>query len=418
MHFFRTPRHLLVASLLLFAAFFRPQQAFALETDPWIVVLEGEALAGYSEISGRDGEFSSVDSWLVSPTLKMNDNLYWINVYNGEFNRSAQVVAQEEGGRQTETTQGHHLSTSLKYKVNEVWSLRPMFFADWIFVNETDDEDFSEGLYDYEDVGGGLESAWEFSRASSRQDEMRLGFRYVDREYPNYRSLLSLFDPNGALETDEKDLEGYKFNLGYDSRSKDAWSWGLEGIFFYKDYTDKKTINNNGIRTSDTREDFVEYVNVFVSHPIDQEWTFMLDGQFVFSDSNLDFYDTHNTLGLADDDLIGDYFDYYSFRVSPSFTYSRLWDKDRRFLFRIDYTFYSLNYPDRRAQNPLGRYLDEEQRDTQHTVSARVSVPVTANLSWVASGSYTTASSNQEYEAFYLYDYDLWTAVTGFSFKY
>jgi hypothetical protein len=168
MNFLARARSRFVALLLLAAVPSLPSAAFSAEKDPFIYVLEAELLGGYSEITGRDGEFSSIDRWLFSPTARLNDNLYWINVYNGDYNRSAQVVAQEEGGRQTETTQSHHIASSLKYEVNETWSLRPMFFADWNFVNETEDEDFGEGLYDYEDIGGGLESAWNWAARMRR----------------------------------------------------------------------------------------------------------------------------------------------------------------------------------------------------------------------------------------------------------
>jgi hypothetical protein len=396
-----------------------PVQASAISQDDIIYILEAESLGGYSEITDRDGEFSTMNKWLFSPTLRMSDSLHWINVYNGSYNRSAQVVAVEEGGRETQTTQAHHLSSAFKYDVNETWTLRPILFADWIFVNETEDEDFGDGLYDYRDLGAGLESQWTTLKTDTQENDVRLGFRYIDREYPNYRSLLSLFNPNGAVETNEKDLQGYKTNLGYRSRSRDDWSWGVEGIFFYKDYTDKKTIDRNGIlQAGDTREDFVEYLNVFASHPVNEDWTFGIDGQFAHSDSNLDFYDTHNTATLVDDNFVKDYFDYFSFLVRPSFTYNKLWDKDRNFSFTVDYSFYALHYPGRKAQNQAGAYQADDQQDYQHTVSGRVSVPINKYFSWVTYGSYTTAESNQEFESFYLYEYDLWTAVTGISFKY
>lgn len=375
-------------------------------------------MGGYSEIAGRDGTFSSIDSWLVSPTLKVNDDLYWINLYNGTFNRSAQVVATEEGGRQSETTQSHSLSTSLKYEIRDGWSIRPVLFADWIFVNETEDEDFGEGLYDYRQLGGGLESTWTTRKTDDREDDLRLGFRYLNREYPNYQSLLSLFNPNGAVETDEKDLRGYKFNLSHRSRAKNGWSAGLEGIFFYKDYTDKHTIDGNGILTGDGRQDFIEQINAFISHPLGSSWTFTLDGQAAFNQSNLDFYDTHNTAALADDNFVKDYFDYFSFLAKPSFTYARPWGDGKRLLWTTDYSFYALHYPGRKAQDPAGFYGADDQQDYVHTVSSKVSVPITQNVSWIAYGSYTVADSNQEFEAFYLYDYELWTAVTGVSFKY
>ena len=408
----------LFLSLSLFAVFIS-SLARAEEKSPFFYTLQGEALGGYSDIEGRDGQFASLDNWLFSPNWKLSDKLFFINSYNGSYDRSSQVVAQEEGGRQTDITQTHSLNTSLKYLVNDTWSLRPFFFADWVFVNETRDESFGEGLYDYRQLGGGLESAWILMKTETREDELKLGFRFLDREYPNYISLLSLFDRNGSIETNEKDLDGYKVNLSGESKTKDGWSWGLEGIFFYKDYTDKKTINSNGIRdTSDTREDFVEYVNVYASHPIANGWSWRVDGEFTANESNLDFYDTHNTPGFGDDDFIPDYFDYYSFEVKPSLLYEKQWDNDRRFFFTLDYTFNALFYNGRKAQNTAGRYGNEDERDYTHTVSGKTSVPLNKNISWVVYGTYTIADSNQDFESFYLYNYNLWTAVTGISIKY
>ncbi len=404
--------------LSLFAVFFT-SAASAEDKSPFFCTLQGEALGGYSDIEGRDGEFSSLDNWLFSPSWKLSDKLFFINSYNGSYNRSAQVVAQEEGGRQTDTTQTHSLNTSLKYFMDDKWSLRPFFFADWVFVNETRDESFGNGLYDYRQLGGGLESAWTLLKTDAREDELKLGFRYLDREYPNYISLLSLFDRNASIETNEKDLDGYKVNLSGESKMKDSWSWGLEGIFFYKDYTDKKTINSNSIRDmSSTREDFVEYVNVYASHPIANGWSWRLDGQFTANQSNLDFYDTHNSPSFGDDDFIPDYFDYYSFEIKPSLLYAKDWAEERRFFFTLDYTFNALLYDGRRAQDIAGRYTGNDERDYTHTMSSKTSVPINKNFSWVVYGSYTIADSNQDFESLYLYNYNLWTAVTGISIKY
>lgn len=411
-------KHRLILLTLTFSILMSPAIAFSADKSPFFYTLEAELLGGYSEVVGNGGKFSTIDSWLVSPNWKMNDSLFWINVYNGSYNRSAQVVAQEEGGRQTQETQTHSIATSFKYLINEKWSIRPLFFADWVLINETNNESFGDGLYDYNQLGGGIESTWETFNSADREDNLRLGFRYLKREYPNYQSLLSLFNPNGSVETNEKDLDGYKFNLTYGSKSRSDWSWGLEGIFFYKDYTDKKTVNSNGIRTSDTREDFVEGLNAHVSRPINDSFVFRLDGQFQATQSNLDFYDTHNTLAFTDDDFVKDYFDNFSFVLKPSLTYFQKWDDDKRFVATVDYSFNALHYTGRKAQNTASRYQADDQQDYIHTFSGKVHVPVNSHISWVTFGSYSIAESNQDFESFYLYTYDLWTAVTGISFKY
>ena len=408
----------LAALVFLAAGILLAPLAWAENASPLILVLEGEALGGYSKSSGNSGTGSTIDHWLVSPTLKLNESLYWINLYNGSYNHSAQVVAQEEGGRRAQTIQQHNLATSLKYNVNDTWSLRPLFFADWVFVNETKNESFGKGLYDYRDIGGGIESTWITLKTEEQLDELRLGFRYLEREYSNYKSLLSLFNPNGSVETNEKDLDGYKVNLSRDVHSKKGWSWGLEGIFFYKDYSDKKTIDSNGIRTRDERADTVEYLNANISHALCAGWRFRLDAQASFNQSNLDFYDTRNTATFGDDTYLPDYFDYSSFLAKPSFTYAKDLGEEKNFIFTVDYSFDVLLYSSRKAQNSSGIYGSEDERDYTHTFSGRTSYSLTKNISWVTYGSYTIAESNQEFENFYLYSYDLWTAVTGVSLKF
>lgn len=404
--------------LLLLVCFQLNSDVLLAANDRFFYVLEGEALGGYSKTEGHSGTGSTLDNWLFSPTLELDDKNYWINLYNGFYNHSAQVVAQEEGGRSAQTTMGHSLTTSLKHEISDTWSIRPLLFADWVFVSETEDESLGDGLYDHRDLGAGIESTWLLFQSKERVEDVRLGFRYLDREYENYQSLLSQFNPNGSVETNEKDLSGYKLNLSRELRSQDGWSWGLEGIFFYKDYTDKKTINSNGIRTGEGREDTIEYLNAHVSHAINADWAFRLDGQVAFNQSNLDFYDTHNTATFADDNFIKDYYDYTSFLVKPTFVYTRNLGEQGNFIFTVDYTFNAILYSGRKAQNTGGVYSSEDEEDYTHTVSAKTSYPVTKNVSWVVYGSYTVGDSNQEFETFYLYNYDLWTAVTGVSVKF
>ncbi|HXV18690.1 MAG TPA: hypothetical protein VD883_01270, partial [Candidatus Omnitrophota bacterium] len=200
-------------TLLIAAAAFcliLPGQAHALSKDPVLWLAEAQFLGGYSQIESKDGLGSIVSDWLVSPTIKLADNQRWINVYSGSYNRTSQVVAQDEGNREADETQNHAITTALKHNVTDTWSLRPHFYADWVFVKETNDESFGDGLYDYHEVGGGVESAWITFSSKDREDQARAGFQAFKREYPNYRSLIYLFDPNSAAEENEKDLWGYK----------------------------------------------------------------------------------------------------------------------------------------------------------------------------------------------------------------
>ena len=392
--------------------------ASAFEKEKFFGFANGEFLGGYSQVEDRDGIGTAVDRWELSPNYKSSDTFYWLNVYNGSYDRSSQVVAQEEGPRLTQETQTHSLSTAFKIYVDPDWSLRPTFFSDWVFVSETRDEDFGDGLYDYHDLGGGLESVRVLSKTESGRHELRAGYRFFEREYPNYQSLLYIFNSNASPETNEKDFAGHKFNLGYDVMNREEWSWGIEGIMLYKDYHDKRTINSDGALQNDTREDFLSYLNVNVSHAINEKWRFRLDGRLVNNESNLDFNDTHSTSTLGDDDFVSDYFDYTLALARPTFTYSNLLGEDRTLVFSASYALQFQHYPGRTAQDVTGDYTAEEQEDWSHTLSTRFSYPLTKNWAWVSTASYSTVSSNQDYQATYLYSYDMWSVLTGVSVSY
>lgn len=412
--------HKTIYFLALFS-FLACPRALALEKDSFFYLLDGQFLGGYSKISGKQGQASTADQWSLSPNLQLIKGvLYWINVYNGSYNRTSQVTSQEEGGQQTQSTQSHNLTTAFKYHINKNWSVRPLFFAGWNYVNETKDESFGNGLYDYRDIGGGLESTWLLHASKSSSDQIVAAFRYFDRHYPNYSSLLSLFDPRSQVaEEHEKDFTGYKHSLSYDNINSTEWSWGAEGILLYKDFDDKRTIDLNGIRSVDeTRQDTLSNLNLYVSHPISPQWRWRLYGQFALNLGNLDFYDTHNTTSLTDDTFVADYFDYYSLMMKPSLVYQKEIIKDKNLVVSGAYSFTAVHYPGRKVQNTSGIYQSDEEQDYSHTFSSQLNYPLTKYVSWVTVGSYTIADSNQEYEAFYLYSYDSWTAVTGFSFKY
>lgn len=419
---FRTlARPLLAFTLLTLGVAQTPgsAQEQARERERFFYFLEGDLMGGYSKIQGREGLFAASGRWLASPVVRLWDRFHWINLYTGSYDRQSQVVAQEEGGRQSEETLTHSYSSAFRWQFAEGWTARPHFFSDWAFVKETDDEDLGDGLYDYRDLGGGLELARALSETETSRSEVRTGLRVFEREYENYVSLVSLFDPNGSPETREKDFIGYKWNAGLQSDRKDGWSAGAEYIFLYKDFTDKRTIDANGIRSgSETREDFVHYLNFNASHPLSSELRFRLDVLLSANDSNLDFYDTRNTASLADDTFVPDYFDYLSATIGPSIGWRREISKERFAEMIFGYSYTILRYTDRKAQNAAGVYGTSDEEDDKHVLSARVSWPVTANLSWIGSFSYTMADSNQKFEDFYLYNYDSWTALSGLSFRY
>jgi len=83
-----------------------------------------------------------------------------------------------------------------------------------------------------------------------------------------------------VTQTHEKDFDGYKVNLSYDAQNYHDLSFGVEGILLYKDFSDSHTINSNGILSTDSyRQDYLSYLNLYATHPINDWLDWRLDLQ-------------------------------------------------------------------------------------------------------------------------------------------
>ncbi len=386
---------------------------------PYVFLLDAESLAGYSEVGGAsDGDFSTQNRWLTSLGIKSDPSMLWIGAYNGSYDRTNLFIAQEEGARQSTKLMTNNFSLALKKNFSETFVVRPVFFYNVVWVEETADETLGDGLYDYEDLGGGFENAHTFD-AEQKAKTLTYGFQAFQRSYPNFTSLLSAFDPNLSVETDEKDFVGYKGTAGWEAPVFGDVRGALGYTLLYKDYTDKLTINRNGIRQGDSRADIYQEVTGSLFQKLRDWITVGVSSGVSHNDSNLDFYDTRNTAGLADDRFFEDYYDYFSFDVAPTVIFFRKMDSEGKLnaQLQLTYTFEGLYYPDRFALSPTGAITDEEQTDYSHVLAARLSIPVSSQLSWVTAGQYKVQDSNQEFEQFYLYNYEVWSLTSGVSFK-
>jgi len=387
---------------------------------PYVFLFDAESLAGYSEVGGSsDGDFSTSHKWLTSLGYKSDPSLLWIAAYNGSYDRTNLFITQEEGAHRSTKLMTNNFSLAAKKDLSDRFTFRPVFFYNVIWVEETADESLGKGLYDYEDIGGGFENTHTFGENKDARI-WTYGAQIFGRTYPNFSSLLSLFDPNGSLEANEKDFVGYKGTTGYQTQILGDVQASVDYTFLFKDYTDKRTINNNGIRESGNREDVYQEVRGTLFKRL-QEWIGVgFTATFDWNSSNLDFYDTRNTAGLGDDRFFSDYYDYTSFEASPTVILYHKMDNEGKQVAQLalTYSYETLYYSERNALDRTGGLRAEEQEDRSHLFSARLSIPLSHQISWVSVGSYKEQDSNQKFEQFYSYIYDVWSAVSGISYKY
>lgn len=397
-----------------------PLWAASASENPYVFLAEAESLFGYSKIAGdEEGDFSTTNKWLASLGYRTDPETLLVGAYNGSYDRTNVFIAQEEGARQSNKLMTNNFSLALKKNVTESFAFRPSLFYNIVWIEETADEELGDGLYDYEDLGGGFENTHRWGEGDDER-ALKYGFDFFSREYPNYTSLLSTFDPNGSLEENEKDFLGYKATAGWEAPVWGAMRGAIGYTFLFKDYTDKLTINSNGIRQGDKREDVYQEVTASLFHRIAECFAIGVTSSFDWNLSNLDLYDTRNTASLADDRFFEDYYDYWSVDVTPSVHFYHRMDEEGKRVARLTfaYTFEGLFYPDRTALDPAGNLTSEDQRDYGHVATARLAVPLTKQVSWITAAHYKSQDSNQKFENVYRYNYELWSARTGIAFEY
>jgi len=389
--------------------------------NPTIVILDFEGLIGYSEVNDpTQGDFSHKDTWLTALAMNLTDMDQLILMYNGNYDKSNIFITQEEGTRQsTEIMSNNFTGTWIRTLSNDL-KARGTFFYDVSWVKDANDETLGEGLYDYEDMGGGLEFTHYYESDFKIPKELFYEFTVFHRMYPQYRSLLSLFDPNSTLEENEKDYMGYKLDTGYKAPIDDKTRGTIEVKFLFKDYDDKKAVDVNGIRQDNGRFDFEYEIIGTLTHALEKNILLSLRSSIIQNISNLDFYDTRNTLGLGDDRFLEGYYDYIEYEISPSVTFFHDPKKEHKKAnqLQLGYAFNPTYYPGREAFDKNDNVTGEEQRDFGHTVFSRISLPINDRWTWVTSGSWTNQTSNQKFETFYRYNYRVWSALSGIRFEY
>lgn len=388
--------------------------AFAEESPSGAWILQGESLFGYSEVSDADsGDFDTSNRWLISRSQKLSELDRLILAYNGDFSQSQVFVTQEEGSRESDQILSHHWNAAVRHSLAERLALRPSFFYDVVAIKETSDETLGDGLYDYEDIGGGFDFSDPGSEEDSSGRTWRSGFDFFFRSYPRYSSLVSQFDPNSSLEKNEKDFTGYRIHGRFGQKLAETLLGEIKLSGLLKDFRDKRTINANGIRLEDNREDFFGEAEASLRWSLSPGWVLSLASALRQNVSNLDYYDTRNTASLGDDRFFEGYYDYLQYAFGPEL----LWrSKESGVRASVGYDFERTFYFGRNAQDLAGNLLFEDQVDQKHSVKARLEWPLTEHWRWVSAAAFEDHGSNQKNETTYRYNYEVWSATSGLSF--
>jgi len=385
-----------------------------------IPLIDITALGTYSTMAGGNNIGGANIKGSIAPALRLDSKNYIIPLYYGAYDRQRQVVVEEEGGRVYNEIMDHNATLEYKHVIDEKTSVKLDGLARFHYVKEKGDN-WSDGLYDYEDLGGGASVEHFIIKTPERKTSVTLSGEYYYRQYPNYQSLTALAGVT-PQEVDIKDYSGFRPMIRYNSTTREFRCAALYTPV-YKYFTDKKVDDagsSGQVLLDENREDWFHYARINLSYiPEDSVIAYGLNLTGIRIESNQKYYDNRSTLGLGDDVLTDNYYDFMSLNTNPYITYiHKLEGKETPATFTVGYAYLIRDYEDRKKQEADGTYTDDTQLDEAHTVNFQVVYPIADHISAVALGRWTKGLSNMKYETYYQYRYETTFLGGGLRIKY
>jgi hypothetical protein len=372
----------------------------------------------YSDASNSDALSGLSASILAAPTYKIDKGTFLSLIYDGAYSKKREFYTDGTGYRARAENQSHTVTPVFRYDFgqNDRFTIKPSLFFTQTYNKDTNESDWDDGLYNYRDYGGGVDFTARELITGQADDALTLGFQLYKRKYPNYVSLLDLSGAGGLnSERDEKDYLGLILNTRYQRTQELGMSWSLGYSLLTKWLDDKKVVDMNGVLTSEEQKDYLHMLEAKTWYLFEGGFRLGLNLEADKNDSNQNYYEGFNTIGLGDDIATRDYYDYVMYQINPNISYQ----------FRLipltlfaSYSYQKLEYDDRLAENSNGTYKTEKQEEETITTALGAKYAFNENWALVCQWEHTDVDSNNLNESVYQYNYWADTYTIGISVKF
>jgi len=317
-----------------------------------------------------------------------------------------------------------YLSYGINWQLNDNWELKLRGFYRKDYSQQTKDEKFGSGLYDYIDSGFYIENVNKFQYYYI-PIETTLGFKYIDRRFPNYKTLLSDL-PSEVSEykaspntyTKEKDNLTYAFYIdNYLQWGQDSnWFTKLSFSYDYIPYFEQKVIDVDGSLSDAVRIDRCSTLSLSVPYYATDVSGMEFGYDFTYNLTNQNYLDTMGTSSdFSDDKYIENYYNYYEhllkFSINYEFPYKLL--TAYKPVATIGLSLDIIQYGTRLAKNKEGKYKSEKEQDNNYTLSLNIKQNIMEFWSYYITATYTKYNSNMQWEAYSIYNYSYLTVIVG-----
>lgn len=370
-------------------------------------------LGGQNYLDSDPSSFTGNGSLYYSPVLHFSKTKALVPVFNIDYRGTSDVDELVGGGTLTRETIVYGATVKYIFKIKDIKSKLRTSWKDSL-INEAENEDWGEGLFDYTRllIGGSLEK-------EMYKHNFAISFDYYNVKFPNYNSLIYEEEFETSIDTetyteisnnagedvlDYKNISiGLKASKAYSKRTNVFYSYNLD----LRSYGDQTIVDDDGSFLSDKRKDTIHTLSAGIGYIV-KRTELSLSNDTVINRSNQNSFDA-NTAKFIDN-----YYAYWATEFMPSVSFyfgngellSRL-----RFWWSIEHR----KYNGRLAQDNKANYLDDKvwQRDNSFGIS--YIYPLTKNISISLQTNIRTSSSNMKYESNYKYNYNVTNYLLGFN---
>jgi hypothetical protein len=377
----------------------------------WVPFLSAEFYGGRAAFSGDDVEGVN-GSLLVAPGLKVNDRLSILPVASGAYRKTRDVQELAGGGFLTQETQERSLALKGIQSLGESWKGKAYVSYKQELVKETEDEDWNDGLFDYEKRSAGFEA----EREGRRFRSLRFGLDYYVTRFPNFQSL-STREFGAEIETgrDVLDFNALDGSLGADVRIGPKSLVSGYALVSTRRFYDQAIVVRDGTFSVDKRRDAYGYLSAayrrelpaVAVYRVNVESLAGVDVSYARLESDQNNYDAARTR------FNPNFYDYGEIAAGP-----RLHFRFRQKLgLGLSFLYARRDYEDRPVQAADGTYRAGTIASDITTFRFTLSYPLLKGLDVRLQGAVQHADSNMDYETVYRYNYSSSHYFAGLSYQ-
>ncbi|MDO8805426.1 MAG: hypothetical protein Q7R35_13470 [Elusimicrobiota bacterium] len=380
-----------------------------------IPVADISLLGGKYYLDSDAASFQGRLDAFFSPAIKLSENNDLIPVYSGNYSGTQDVQELAGGGVLTRKRQTHTFSLKYIY-TREFDKYKTRISYSKASIQETKDEKWGDGLFDYNTLSFGFEQEQERPHGTFTES-----YDFYQVAYPNYSTLLSqsqsVFNDTttfNELSTNagENPMDNTSHRLGF------VYAWFPEPLnmkagydFTYRLYGDQavaaRPVTGQSPFKKDTRADMMQNFSLKANRSLKPLYL-SAGARFGWLNSNQGSYDSTRSKYMED------YYSYIDFSLSPAMTLAL--KNGVQFSFGLDWR--RVYYLGRLKQDAAGNYGGSEITQNFWLTSISARYPVFNRFFARAAYNYQIATSNMRYEDSYRYNYRANTYLMGLEWEF